>query len=104
MYYNISAGHLECKTLTRKKKATLAEDVLFDNPGSASEKLNSIAIIIIQIPSPKDPHIMGRRRPTRSRKNVGNSEPMMNIVLMTPPRSKARLRSRPTLICKTDVM
>lgn len=104
MYWTVSTTQVVFKGLTKKKKATLADEVRLDNPESASEKLSNIAIIIMQMPSPSDPHIMGRRRPTRSRKNVGKSEPMMNIVLMTPPSNSAKLRSRPTLICKTDVM
>ena len=36
-----------------------------------------IAIIIMQINSPKDPHIMGWRRPNRSEKKVGYIEPIL---------------------------
>lgn len=56
----------------------------------------------MQIPSPNDPHIMGLRRPYLSRKNEGNREPIMNMVLMTPPRSRERFLDRPTLSCKTE--
>ena len=34
-------------------------------------------IIIMEMNSPKDPHIMGLRRPKRSEKNVGYREPFV---------------------------
>jgi hypothetical protein len=46
-----------------KKKVTLAEDVDFARSPPLLWKLRRIEIIIIEIPSPKDPHIIGLRRP-----------------------------------------
>ena len=64
--------------LTVKKKATLAEAVGF----SAADplKLNNIEIIIIEIPRPREPHIIGRRRPMRSTKRDGTIEPSKNMI------------------------
>lgn len=87
-----------------KKKATLADEVAFASGPPLSWKLSKTAIIIIEMPSPSDPHIIGLRRPYLSRKKVGNREPMKNMALMTPPRSSDRLRDMPTLICRTEVM
>lgn len=103
--------------LTVKKKATLADAVGF----STAEflKLSKIEIIIIEIPRPKEPHIMGRRRPIRSTNRDGTIDPSKNMIWIllkpfsccmpsiaiqetyTPPRSKLRFRSRPTLFSST---
>lgn len=58
----------------------------------------------MQMPSKNEPHIMGFRLPYLSRKNVGNSDPIGNIRLMTPPRRSDKLRERPTFCSNTDVM
>lgn len=71
-------------------------------------------------PQPKDPHIIGLRRPVWSSVKVGYKEPKKNIIclgqrytskstndrltLITPPSNNDRLRERPTLSCRTDVM
>jgi hypothetical protein len=90
--------------LTVKKKATLAEAVAGFTSPSAVWKLKRIAIIIMDTPSPREPHIMGFRRPVRSSVNVGTREPRKNIRLMTPPRRRERFLSRPTLSSRTDVI
>ena len=64
--------------LTVKKKATLADAVA--GPAEPPLKLRRIEIIIIERPHPADPHNMGGRRPRRSRKNDGSSEPKKNMV------------------------
>ena len=58
----------------------------------------------MEMPRPNEPHIIGLRLPYLSRKNVGNKDPMKNMALMIPPSNKDIFRSRPTLICKTDVI
>lgn len=50
---------------------TLAEAVDLARLPPRSWKLNKIDINIMEIPRPKEPHIMGFRLPMRSRKNVG---------------------------------
>jgi hypothetical protein len=65
---------------TMKKNATLADDVALEF--ARPWKLSKAEIIIIQIPMPKDPHIIGLRRPYLSEKNVGKRAPMTNMVLM----------------------
>lgn len=52
---------------------------------------------IMDIARPREPHIMGRRRPIWSRKKVGISEPKKNMVWTQPPITRERLRERPTL-------
>lgn len=93
-------------TLTVKKNATLALLVALatGSPCPRIWKESRIEIISMLKPHPNEPHIMGLRRPVLSSVNVGYSEPKKNIMLMTPPRSRERLRSRPTLSCRTDVM
>ena len=60
-----------------KKNATLAEDVAFarvsEYPGRW--KLSSIAMSIMEMARPAEPHIIGLRRPSLSRKKVGIREP-----------------------------
>lgn len=63
-----------------------------------------MAIIIMQIPNPKLPHIIGFRRPYLSRKNVGNRDPMKNMALITPPSSRERFLVSPTFSCNTEVI
>jgi hypothetical protein len=64
-----------------KKKATAAEDVACCL--SVPLKLNKIAIIIIEMPKPKEPHIIGLRRPTLSTKSAGKKLPITNIHSVT---------------------
>lgn len=92
--------------LTVKKNATLALLVALATGSSCPRIWNESRIEIISMlkPQPNEPHIIGLRRPVLSSVNVGYSEPKKNIMLMTPPRSRERLRSRPTLSCRTDVM
>ena len=87
-----------------KKKATLADAVACATSPPSDRKLKRMAIIIMDNPSPKEPHIMGLRRPVRSSVKVGTREPMGNMRLMTPPMSKERFLSRPTLSSRTEVM
>lgn len=61
-----------------KKKATLADAVGFSEADPL--KLSRIEIIIIEIPSPKEPHIIGRRRPIRSTKSDGTIDPIKNMI------------------------
>lgn len=86
------------------KNATLADAVacckLSLNCGR--EKLSNTESIIIDSPRPKDPHIIGRLRPNRSRKIVGKMEPTMNMHWTAPPISKLRFCVRPTFCCKRD--
>lgn len=65
------------EVLTVKKNATLAAEVDFSTEEPL--KLNRIEINIIEIPSPSEPHIMGRRRPMRSTNSDGTNDPMTNI-------------------------
>jgi hypothetical protein len=92
--------------LTVKKKATLPLAVALATGSSAPRiwKERRIAIISMLKPQPNDPHIMGLRRPVLSSVKVGYKEPKKNIMLMTPPSSSERLRSRPTLSWSTEVM
>lgn len=55
----------------------------------------------MQIPSPKDPHIMGWRRPTRSTKIVGKREPRTNMIWTQPPMIWERFLERPTFVFRT---
>ena len=87
-----------------KKNATLPDAVAFAIPPPRGWKLSRIAMSIMDIPQPREPHIMGLRRPGLSSVKVGNSDPRKNIKLMTPPSSSDRFRVNPTLSCKTDVM
>jgi hypothetical protein len=87
-----------------KKNATLAEAVLFKTLPSSPLKLKRIEIIIMERPRPKEPHIIGFRRPVRSSVKVGSREPRKNMRLMTPPRSSDRFLSSPTFCSSTDVM
>lgn len=64
--------------LTVKKKATLADAV--GRSTSEPLKLSKIDIIIIEMPSPKDPQIIGFRRPMRSARKVGTKDPTKNII------------------------
>ena len=59
---------------------------------------------IMQNPSRVDPIIIGFRRPYRSKKKDGNSEPIANMAFTHPPRMSERLRVSPTLSCNTEVM
>jgi hypothetical protein len=43
-------------------------------------KLNKIDIIIMETPRPKEPHIIGRRRPIRSTNREGTKEPIKNMI------------------------
>lgn len=89
---------------TVKKKATLPLAVAFARSPPRGWKLSRMAIIIMLAPQPKLPHIIGFLRPVLSSVKVGKREPMKNMRLMTPPRRRERLRSRPTLSSKTEVM
>jgi hypothetical protein len=91
---------------TVKKNATLPLAVALATGSFAPRiwKESSIAIISMLKPQPKDPHIIGLRRPVLSSVKVGYKEPKKNIMLMTPPSRRERLRSRPTLSWRTEVM
>jgi hypothetical protein len=89
-----------------KKNATLALLVALATGSFCPRIWNESRTEIMSMlkPQPKEPHIMGLRRPVLSSVNVGYNEPKKNIMLMTPPRRSDRLRSRPTLSCRTEVM
>lgn len=61
-----------------KKKATAADEVACSLAWPL--KLSRMDTIIMQIPRPNDPQIMGALRPTRSTKKVGNILPTTNII------------------------
>lgn len=65
-------------SMKTKKKAMDAEAVGFST--SEPLKLRRIETIIMQMPRPKEPQIMGVLRPTRSTKNVGNRLPTTNMI------------------------
>ena len=65
------------KAPTVKKKAIAAEAVSFSTEDPL--KLSKIAIIIMEIPHPALPHIMGFLRPMRSAKKAGRRAPKKNI-------------------------
>ena len=81
-----------------KKKVTLADAVLCCNPLEycGCWKLSRTAMSIMEIAKPREPHIMGFRRPSRSRKKVGTKDPTKNMHSTAPPTSRERLRLRPT--------
>lgn len=73
-----SSGFHTVVRLTVKKNATLADAVGFST--SEPLKLNRIEIIIIEIPNPADPHIIGRLRPIRSTNSDGTIDPSKNMI------------------------
>ena len=83
----------------RKKNATLADDV--GCPMLLSLKLSSTATSIMQMPSPKLPIIMGRRRPSLSAPSAGTMEPSGNMICVTPAMRSDMLRVMPTLDSNT---
>ena len=67
-------------------------------------KLNKMLISIMQIPSKNEPIIIGFRRPYRSKKKDGKRDPIANMAFTQPPKIRDKLRLRPTLSCRTEVM
>lgn len=85
--------------MNTKKNAIEAEEVACSL--GWPRKLNRMETIIMQIPSVKDPQIMGARRPTLSTKKVGKRLPKTNMIWTQPPMICERLRVRPTLSWRT---
>lgn len=82
-----------------KKKAIDAEAVGFST--SDPLKLRRMDTIIMQIPRPKEPQIIGVLRPTLSTKNVGKRLPTTNMICTHPPMIRDRFLLRPTLLLRT---
>jgi hypothetical protein len=59
---------------------TLADAVDFATLPPRSWNERRMEMSIMETPRPNDPHIMGLRLPMRSRKKVGYSDPMKNLV------------------------
>ena len=86
-------------SIYRKKNATDADEVLCWI--LVPLKLRRTDIIIIQMPRPKQPHIIGFRRPVRSTKRAGKKLPMTNMILINHQRISYRFLVRPTFSWRT---
>lgn len=78
----MSAPAIDGREWLGMRLTTLADAVDFATLPPRSWKLRSTEMSIIEIPRPNDPHIMGLRLPMRSRKKVGYSDPMKNLVAL----------------------
>ena len=62
-----------------KKNATLPDAVALANEPPRGWKLSKIEMSIMERPQPRLPHIIGLRRPVRSRVKVGKREPRKTV-------------------------
>lgn len=76
----LSICGIRSRKLTVKKNVTLADAVGLST--DVPLKLSKMAIIIIENPRPKLPHIIGFRRPMRSTRRDGTKEPRRNMIWM----------------------